>query len=295
MFPEAHDALTATYKQERTSKHIVAEDTPNPSYTSSIPQQLPEKQESLYREVLTILEEKKIPYAVSGAFALRQHTGISRFTKDLDLFLSPTEVPNALAELREHGFVCDMVDPVWLAKARRDEFFVDLITGMSNALMTVDQSWINRARPAMIVGVKTRVLAPEELLASRLFVVRRERFDGADIAHIIYGSGGELDWDRVLALTGEHWEMLLWALILFRYVYPAHTHYVPAALWEDLLCRFTKLVQHPDPKAPFRGSLVDDNMFAIDVREWGLEDLLQDFRKRRLEQDRMTPAVCQPE
>jgi hypothetical protein len=272
----------------------VAEETPNPSYTSSIPQQLPEKQESLFREVLSVLEEKKIPYAVSGAFALRQHTGISRFTKDLDLFLSPDQVPNALVELREHGFVCDILDPVWLAKARRDEFFVDLITGMSNALITVDQCWIDRAKPAMIVGVKTRVLAPEELLASKLFVIRRERFDGADIAHIIYGTGGELDWDRVLALVGEHWEMLLWALVLFRYIYPAQTNYVPAALWQDLISRYMYLVQHPDPKAPFRGSLVDDNMFAIDVKEWGLEDVLHEVRERRLEQDRHTAATCEP-
>ena len=295
-YPVCHGRhIAATPDHERTSKHIVAEETPNPSYTSSIPQQLPEKQESLFREVLSILEGKKIPFAVSGAFALRQHTGISRFTKDLDLFLSPVDVPNALAVLREHGFVCDIPDPVWLAKARRDEFFVDLITGMSNALITVDQSWIDRASPAMIVGVKTRVLAPEELLASKLFVVRRERFDGADIAHIIYGTGGELDWERVLSLVGDHWEMLLWALILFQYVYPAQSDYVPSALWKDLLLRFTQLVEHPDPKAPFRGSLVDDNMFAIDVREWGLEDLLHDLRARRLEQDRMTAAACQPE
>jgi predicted nucleotidyltransferase len=267
-------------------------DAPNPSYTSSIPHQLPEKQESLFREVLTTLEEKKVPYAVSGAFALRQHTGISRFTKDLDLFLSPREVATALAELREKGFTCEMVDPVWLAKAHRDEFFVDLITGMSNALITVDQSWIDRAQPAMIMGVKTRVLAPEELLASKLFVVRRERFDGADIAHIIYGTAGELDWERVYELVGGNWEMLLWALILFRYVYPAHTNYVPERVWQDLLSRFTEAVKNPDPQAAFRGSLVDDNMFAIDVREWGLADVLQEYRARRIEQDRVSAAAC---
>lgn len=270
------------------------ENAPNPSYTSSIPQQLPEKQESLFREVLSVLEEKAVPFAVSGAFALRQHTGISRFTKDLDLFLSSVDVPKALAELREHGFVCEMVDPVWLAKAHRDEFFVDLITGMSNALITVDQSWVDRAQPAMIVGVKTRVLAPEELLASKLFVIRRERFDGADIAHIIYGTAGQLDWGRVFDLVGEHWEMLLWALVLFRYVYPAHTSYVPSKVWQELLSRLKQAVEQPDPNAAFRGSLIDDNMFAIDVKEWGLEDVLQQYRARRLEQDQLSAAACQP-
>src|SRR2546430_14240616 len=73
--------------------------------------------------------------------------------------------------------------------------------------------FLARFSPATIVGVQTRVLAPEELLASKLFVTRRERFDGADIAHIIYGTQGKLDWNRVLELVGEHWEILLWALV----------------------------------------------------------------------------------
>ena len=61
----------------------------------------------------------------------------------------------------------------------------------------------------MILDVRARVLAAEELLASKLFVVRRERFDGADIAHIIFASRGTLNWERVLVLVGEHWEILL--------------------------------------------------------------------------------------
>jgi hypothetical protein len=128
--------------------------------------------------------------------------------------------------------------------------------------------------------VKTRVLAPEELLASKLFVIRRERFDGADIAHIIYASRGSLKWGRVLELVGEHWEILLWTLILFRYVYPAQTHYVPEELWQDLLSRLQREVTSPNALAKFRGSLVDDNMFAIDVNEWGLHNLLQEAREK---------------
>ena len=43
--------------------------------------------------------------------------------------------------------------------------------------------------------------------------------------------------DRLLDLVGEHWEVLLWMLILFHYVYPAHADYVPRRLWDDLLGR----------------------------------------------------------
>ena len=250
--------------------------------TSSVPADLPEKQETLAREVLMVLERQRIPYAVAGAFALLQHTGICRTTKDLDLFLTAESWSAALTHLQEHRFQCEICDPVWLAKVHRDSFFVDLITGMSNAAFSVDESWIRHAQPASVLGIQTRVLAPEELLVSKLFVTRRERFDGADIAHIIYGTAGDLDWGRILHLAGEHWEMLLWALVLFRYVYPAQTHYVPAVLWQDLLGRFSKLVLEPDGKGRFRGSLVDDNMFAIDVKEWGLDDVLEEYRSRRL-------------
>jgi len=277
---------TATAGEVSTSKRVVPEGSTTPSggvpVTSSVPPELPKQQEALFREVLTLLEEKRVPFAVSGAFALRQHTGIFRDTKDLDLFLTSRVAPCALNYLKEDGFHTEICDPVWLMKAHRDDFFVDLITGMSNAAIVVEDSWIRRALPALVYGVETRVLAPEELIASKLFVTRRERFDGADIAHVIYGTQGKLQWDRILEIAGEHWEMLLWTLILFRYVYPAHTDYVPKTVWNNLLGQFQRVISKSDPNAKFRGSLVDENMFAIDLREWRLESILEEYRAHRL-------------
>lgn len=258
--------------------------------TSSVPMEIPEEQEALFREVLTLLEEMKVPFAVSGAFALQEHTGICRWTKDLDIFLTAESAPRALKHLSERGFECEVPDPVWLAKARRDDFFVDLITGMSNGVITVEDSWIQRSKPALVHGIPTRVLAPEELLASKLFVTRRERFDGADIAHVIYGTRGELDWTRIQNLVGEHWEILLWALVLFRYVYPAQSNYVPKHIWDGLLDKFRAAITEPDREAAFRGSLVDDNMFAIDVNEWGLANVLEEYRQRRLQSIEKSPS-----
>src|SRR3989475_1161323 len=142
---DSHQLLHATARQKSTSNRAMPEQTANTAAamtTSSIPLRIPTEQEALYREVLTVLEDQQIPYAVAGAFALQMHTGICRYTKDLDVFLRSEDVAKALGHLREHGFECEICDPVWLAKAHRDEFFVDLITGMSNAVITVDSSWI---------------------------------------------------------------------------------------------------------------------------------------------------------
>jgi Uncharacterised nucleotidyltransferase len=251
--------------------------------TSSWRLPISKEQHALFQEILQILEGSGIRYAVAGAYALNAHTGICRDTKDLDIFLTAKNAEEALRFLRERGFECEICDPVWLYKARRGGYFVDLITGMSNAVLTVQDSWIDRARPAVIEGIPSRVLAAEELLASKLFVTRRERFDGADIAHVIYATRGQLDWERILALARGSWEMFFWALVLFHYVYPAQSEYVPRNVWEQLVALFQNAIMHPDPQAKFRGSLVDENMFAIDVKEWGLDNLLLEFRNRRLQ------------
>jgi hypothetical protein len=253
-------------------------DLPGPRTSSSVPPDLPSEQHDLFRRVLNTLNACEIPYAVTGAFALQQHTGIWHPTKDLDLSLTQESVGPALQCLQADGFACKIVDAVWLAKAYRGDFFVDLISGMSNGVIIVDQAWIERAHPGAVLGIPARILAPEELLASKLFVTRRERFDGADIAHIVYALRGQLDWQRLMHILGEHWQMLPWALIFFAYVYPAQVNLVPKTVWQDLLQRFARLVENPSPHAPFRGSLIDPHLFAIDVNEWGFEDQLSSYR-----------------
>jgi len=259
----------------------VIEEQKAPPLSSSLPPKFAQEQLGLFVEVLELLKARSIPFAVSGAFALHQHTGIWRDTKDLDVFLPDQQTPLALAALKEAGFRTEVRDAVWLCKAHRGEYFVDLITGMSNAVFSVEQDWIDRATAADVLGVEVKVLAAEELIVSKLFVTRRERFDGADIVHVIFGSGGKIDWQRVLDLIGEHWMVLLWTLVLYQYIYPAQSEYVPRALWTYLLTRLGRELDNPDPRAIFKGSLIDERMFAIDVNEWGLPDVNSDLRSRR--------------
>jgi hypothetical protein len=255
------------------------DETALPVSSSTPPEFLPEALEC-YRGVLQCLNEAQIPFAIAGAFAFRRHTGIWRTTKDLDLFLEPKFVSPALARLQQMGFETQIEDSIWLAKAIRGEQFVDLITGLGNALLIVDATWIDRALPHEVFGVPCRVLAAEEAVASKVFISRRERFDGADVAHLIRACGHGLDWDRVQRLIEPHWEMLLWSLVFFAYVYPAHTGLVPPHVWDSLIQRFQRSVRYPNPAEPFRGTLIDPLMFAIDVVDWGERDLYTESRER---------------
>lgn len=233
---------------------------------------------NFYRDVLLGLSN--VSWAVGGALALQWHTGIWRATKDLDLLLPPEEVPDALRQLQARGFGVSIEDSVWLAKVRRGEYFVDLITGISNACLIVDESWMKRSLSGDILGIPCRILAPEELIASKIFVTRRERFDGADVVQLVHACGARLDWDRLMQLARSHWQLLYWSLVLFAYIYPSRTNLVPARVWQQLEKKFRETIEHPSETSPFRGSLVDPRMFAINVNEWGERDLYTEYREQ---------------
>ena len=230
-----------------------------------------------YQGVVRGLLQANVAFAVSGGFAFHHHTGIWRTTKDLDLVTPPDAVPQAFEVLVREGFETYIQDPVWLAKARRGDNFVDLITGVGNATLTVEMSWIDRAREHEVLGICCKVLPPEEMIASKLFVARRERFDGADIAHLLKACARSLDWDRLRMLTEPHWQMLYWELVLFAYIYPAYTADIPESVWRELTDRFQRSVTAQQSNQSFRGTLVDPKMFAIDVNEWGEGDLYREL------------------
>jgi hypothetical protein len=253
-----------------------SEDSQLPVTSSTEPEWPPEAREC-YEDALKALLEAGISFVVGGAFAVHTHTGIWRTTKDLDLLLTAGDLPPALDRLQAKDFDTYVKDPVWLAKARRGEYFVDLITGIGNASLGVDCTWIDRAIPETVLGFRCRVLAVEELIVSKIFVAYRERFDGADVAHLIRARGKTLDWARLLELIGSHWELLFWALVLYAYVYPAHTDDVPDNIWGDLISWFTHQVKSPNQEAPFRGTLIDPRMFAIDVNERGERNQYKEY------------------
>jgi hypothetical protein len=41
------------------------------------------------------------------------------------------------------------------------------------------------------------------------------------------------------------------------------------------------MLDYPEPQSPFRGSLIDPMMFAIDTEEWGLENVADRYREQR--------------
>ena len=95
---------------------------------------VPEAEREVYKRSLRALNEHGIPYVVAGAYAIYEHTGIYRDTKDLDVFVQPEHTIEAGRVLRAAGFTTRLEQPHWLAKAFDGDPFIDLIFGMGNGL-----------------------------------------------------------------------------------------------------------------------------------------------------------------
>src|SRR5262249_25130047 len=153
-------------------------------------------------------------------YALEYYTGIRRSVRDLDLFVRREHGRHLLDTLEAAGFATEVNFPHWLAKIHAGDDCIDVIWSSGNGVAHVDDGWFEPSVPTTVLGCRVRLSPPEEMIWSKAFVMERERYDGADIAHLIRACGARLDWQRLIARFGSNW-LVLWShLLLFRFIYP---------------------------------------------------------------------------
>jgi hypothetical protein len=227
-----------------------------------------------YCDGLRVLQKAEVPFLVGGAYALACYTGILRQTKDLDLFTRPEDCERVLEVLSATGYRTELTDPRWLAKAYTGEDYIDVIFSSGNAIAQVDDIWFKHAITADVLGMPVSVCPPEETIWSKAFVMERERYDGADIAHLLRACGKILDWDRLLDRFGEHWRLLLSHLILFTFIYPSEPECIPLSVMQTLIDRLQSESHAPSCTQRFcQGTLLSKVQYAIDIEQWGYQDV----------------------
>jgi hypothetical protein len=147
---------------------------------------------------------------------------------------------------------------------------VDLIFSSGNGIAVVDDAWFEHARPALVMGVDVLLAPPEEMIWSKSFVLERERYDGADVNHLIRACGQQLDWERLLTRFDRYWEVLFSHLLLFRFAYPG-SDAVPEWVVRELVRRTLAAPAAELPDALCRGTLMSRVQYQHDL-DRGLED-----------------------
>ena len=231
-----------------------------------------------HRRALRVIKRSGLPFVVAGAFALYHYTGIIRDTKDLDLFVEPSVAPDVLRALRDAGFKTCIEAQHWLGKALWDEYMVDVIYGSGNWVVPVDRQWIDRAESGTLLGEKVPIAPIEEMIWTKCYVAHRERYDGADVLHLIWAQYKTIDWQHLLERFGDHWELLLSYLMLFRFVYPSDTDRLPRAMMEELVRREREeQSKPPQPGRVCRGTMLDRYQFLYDIEVLGYHDSREEY------------------
>ncbi|RBL91800.1 hypothetical protein DF182_04130 [Chitinophaga flava] len=225
---------------------------------------------AFYKEALTFLNESGADYMLGGAYALFYYTGIYRNTKDLDIFCKSTEYTKILqCFATKEGYRVELTDVRWLAKVFKGVYFLDIIFDTVNNICRVDDSWYKYTVSTSFEGVPVKLMAPEELVWCKIYVQNRERYDGADINHILL-RWKNLDWERILSRLNQHWHLLLAQLLIFQFVYPAdYPNIIPRWLFDELMARAHQQYELPVAVTRVcRGPFIDQTQYEIDIKKW---------------------------
>jgi hypothetical protein len=245
-----------------------------------VTQELDPISQTLYRRTLRVLNTCHVDYLVGGAYSFARYTGIERHTKDFDIFVRPDDCLRVLQLLAGVGFRTELPFPHWLGKAYCGDNFIDVIFSSGNGVARVDNAWFDHAVPDHVLGVPALLCPVEETIWSKSFIMERERYDGADIAHLLRASGRAIDWPRLLERFGPHWRVLLSHLVLFGFIYPGERDTIPAWVLDELLGRLRDEIgsQHstadsqPHGGNVCRGTLLSRAQYLVDVEHWGYRD-----------------------
>jgi len=230
---------------------------------------------AFYARSLRALNDAGVPFLVGGAYAFERYTSIARHTKDFDIFVRETDLDDVFAVLRAAGCETEITFPHWLGKAKCGEDLVDIIFSSGNGVAQVDELWFEHAVDEVVLGEPVRLMPAEEMIWSKGFIMERERFDGADVAHILHARADALDWRRLLMRFGRHWRVLFSHLVLFGFIYPSERARIPAWVMHELarrLARETASVPVADASPVCRGPLLSRAQYLIDVDGRGFRD-----------------------
>jgi hypothetical protein len=239
--------------------------------------------QTFYRSAIDVLSSAGIDFLVGGAYAMQIHTGVQRDTKDFDLFIRPADASKVLGIFADAGFHSEHTFPHWLLKVHGDREVLDIIYRAGNGLCEVDDEWFTFSREADFFGVKLRACPPEEMIWQKAFIMERERFDGADVQHLLRSCGKQLDWERLLRRFADDLPVLFSHMILFSYIYPDEHDTVPRSVMERL--RKMPMQNGSSGKRICRGTLLSRLQYLEDIERWGYQDARTEPRVRITENE----------
>jgi hypothetical protein len=197
-------------------------------------QHIPAEEWAIYKSVMEEAGRRGVPFAIGGALATTTYAGTWRDTKDLDLWVIPEDREAMTGVVTDCGlkdyYEVLAYDRAWIYRSHRDQVIVDVIWAMANQRATADRSWL-QGPEIEADGLRVRLLPPEHVLWSELYILQRDRCDWPAALAIVQAIGTKLDWQRLVELLGEDKALLRGLLAIFEWLSPERARELPQWLF----------------------------------------------------------------
>jgi len=199
---------------------------------------IPAEEWPLDQAALEALRKRGLRFALGGGLAFSAYSGRWRNTKDMDLYVLPSDREAAVEAITSVGFEDyygqEAYDRSWIYRGFKAEDIIDVIWTMPNHRMEVDPLWLTLGEEVRMYGVNLRLLPAEELILAKLYVLQRDRSDWPDILNILMARAAQLDWERMLQRVDGDAFLLGGVMSVFRWLCPEKAQALPAWIWTRL-------------------------------------------------------------
>jgi predicted nucleotidyltransferase len=144
------------------------------------------------------LRDAGVPFLLGGSLASWARGG-PETRHDLDLMIRPEDVETALEAMANSGMRPERPPEDWLVKAWDGDTLVDLIYCPKG--LPVNDDLIARGEELSVLGMEMRVMALEDVLATKLMALTEHSLRYEGLLQIARALREQIDWPAVRART----------------------------------------------------------------------------------------------
>lgn len=146
------------------------------------------------------LRDAGIPFVLGGGLAAWARGGPPS-NHDVDFLVKPEDADRAVHALEDAGMRIERPPEGWLLKAFDGDVMVDVI--FEPATGAVDDALIERAEEREVMSARMRVLALEDIMASKLLALNETHLDFAGSLEVARAVREQVNWEEVRERTRE--------------------------------------------------------------------------------------------
>jgi hypothetical protein len=153
------------------------------------------------KKAAAALRDGQVPFFLAGGLASWARGGPPR-EHDVDFMVMEEDVDRAGDVLAAAGFRIERPPEEWLIKAWEGDVLVDIIYRPTG--MPVDQEMIDRADEIEVNAVRMRVMAADDILATKLCSLSEHCADFEAVLQVGRALREQIHWDDVRKRTDHH-------------------------------------------------------------------------------------------